>query len=30
MPVMRIHVFRPAAKAWMAGTSLVKPGHDAS
>ncbi len=26
--VPRIHVFRAAAKAWMAGTSPDKPGHD--
>jgi hypothetical protein len=24
----RIHVFLTAAKSWMAGSSLVKPGHD--
>jgi len=23
-----IHVFHAATKAWMAGTSLDKPGHD--
>jgi hypothetical protein len=26
--VPRIHVFRAAAKVWMAGTSLDNPGHD--
>jgi len=27
--VAGIHVFPAALKAWMAGTSLDKPGHDA-